>query len=684
MKWVYPEFLYALLVVLIPLFIHLFHFRKYKTVFFSSLIFIKSIEKEQSNVRKLKQWLIFASRALAFICIVLAFAQPYIPSAQSTSEKERTVIGLYVDNSTSMSRIGTKGECLVQAKELAKQIVLDAPRNTQFVLFTNDLSGNEKQMLSKTDCIEQIDKVSYSPLFRDGQTVLSWWSEWCNEQDKSATVSARQLVWLSDFQKVSFARLKKKTTPVDLGMVTPVLIAPVKQGNLTVDSVWFESPVHKMGAKQTIYARIANFSADPLNSIEVNFKMGAINRDVFVTLPPFSSDTVSLSFYHQTAGLLKGVVTINDKQMVADDAMYFSVDVRKHGKVLIANGEEAVDNVSKVYGLDEFYEYAVMPIAQLSPGSLKDVDLVVINGANNFPAASAQRCVDFVKSGGALLCLPGSNPSPAAWNNVLKSVGLPNMEGMQENGLTVKKINAQDPFFTGVFEQKPNQLHLPLVKKAIRLGRSNGSSIALIEHQNGTAFFVKTTNENNAYLVAAPLSAEASSFTSNQLFSTLLLRVGELSLRQQPLYLTLGENGKFPISEISDAEKPIQLKNKEVTFIPKVAVIREQAFLQVNGLETIQALKAGNYDVLKGGKQLGAVSVNYNRKESNCAGFSEKDIEPLFAQVGITVQSVKNGSDLNGSELLQLDKASTYWRLCIIVAIVFIMIEMFLVLFFKK
>ena len=99
MKWVYPEFLFALAVILIPLLIHLFHFKRYKTVFFSSLTFLKSIEQEQKSTRKLKRWIIFALRALAFACIVFAFAQPYKPLSGNKQTAAQPIIGIFLDNS---------------------------------------------------------------------------------------------------------------------------------------------------------------------------------------------------------------------------------------------------------------------------------------------------------------------------------------------------------------------------------------------------------------------------------------------------------------------------------------------------------------------------------------------------------------------------------------------------------
>src|SRR4051812_11478933 len=139
MKWVYPEFLFALAVILIPLLIHLFHFKRYKTILFSSLTFLKSVEQNQKNTRKLKYWLVFTARALAFAFLVFAFAQPYFPLKAHSQKSGVNIIGVYVDNSFSMTRIGVTGELLSQSRELAKSIVQDAPRTAQFVLFTNEL-----------------------------------------------------------------------------------------------------------------------------------------------------------------------------------------------------------------------------------------------------------------------------------------------------------------------------------------------------------------------------------------------------------------------------------------------------------------------------------------------------------------------------------------------------------------
>ena len=79
MKFAYPEFLYALFAIAIPIIIHLFNFRKFKKIYFSNVEFLKEVQQETQAKSKLKHLLILLSRILAIVFLVFAFAQPFIP-----------------------------------------------------------------------------------------------------------------------------------------------------------------------------------------------------------------------------------------------------------------------------------------------------------------------------------------------------------------------------------------------------------------------------------------------------------------------------------------------------------------------------------------------------------------------------------------------------------------------------
>ena len=108
MRFEHPGVLWALLLLAIPIIIHLFHFKRFKTLYFSSLIFVKQIEQETKSVKKLKHLLILISRLLAFAALVLAFAKPYIPLSENTLQGKTTAI--YIDNSFSMTNLGSEGQ----------------------------------------------------------------------------------------------------------------------------------------------------------------------------------------------------------------------------------------------------------------------------------------------------------------------------------------------------------------------------------------------------------------------------------------------------------------------------------------------------------------------------------------------------------------------------------------------
>ena len=55
MKFLYPQFLYALFALAIPIIIHLFNFKKYKDFYFSDISFLKSLkEKTKSQSQSVK------------------------------------------------------------------------------------------------------------------------------------------------------------------------------------------------------------------------------------------------------------------------------------------------------------------------------------------------------------------------------------------------------------------------------------------------------------------------------------------------------------------------------------------------------------------------------------------------------------------------------------------------------
>src|ERR1041384_202051 len=131
MSFGYPTFLWALLALAVPIIVHLFNFRKTTRIFFSNTRFLKQVKEETTQKRRLKQYLVLASRLLFLFFLVVAFAQPFLPAKDQLADQRNIVI--YLDNSFSMSApVGEKTRALDEAVRMATGILELFPAETKY------------------------------------------------------------------------------------------------------------------------------------------------------------------------------------------------------------------------------------------------------------------------------------------------------------------------------------------------------------------------------------------------------------------------------------------------------------------------------------------------------------------------------------------------------------------------
>ena len=139
MTFLYPEFLWAISLIAIPIIIHLFNFRRYKKIYYSDISLLKSIKTETKNRSQLKHILILISRILAICSLVLAFCFPFKPYNNQYINNEK-ITGIYLDNSLSMSNKNQNDRLLDLAKQQALDLVEQYSSATRFLFTTNDSS----------------------------------------------------------------------------------------------------------------------------------------------------------------------------------------------------------------------------------------------------------------------------------------------------------------------------------------------------------------------------------------------------------------------------------------------------------------------------------------------------------------------------------------------------------------
>lgn len=678
MKFSYPEFLFAFLVLLIPIIIHLFNFRKYKTLYFSSLQFLKSVEEQTKSTQKIKHILVLIARVLAFSCLVLAFAQPYLPKNQNAVNTKNPVLAIYLDNSFSMEAIGTNGELLSEGRETVRKILEDASLESSFLFFTNALSGIEQRITSKNEVLNRLDEIEVSPVQKNIETVLSLQKE---VLDKENWEGPRQYITISDFQKVT-SEIKEVAIDTTASYY-PIQLTPQNTANLYIDSVWFSSPLRKVNNNNELNVRIKNNGRQDLENVQLSLDIANNNRTILIDINANDFAETVLNYTDQTTGEKAGSLEINDEQLYFDDKFFFSYQVQSEIKVLLLNGKNAPENPEYVFETDSYYNLTSINENQLTLDQVVNKDLVILNGLNTVSSGQKELLLDFVNNGGSLFIIPGNQISLSDYNQLLTALEMPSFGKTITSGLNVNTLNYQDYFFNGIFQSKPEKLNLPYVKKAYSLiENTRYSATKLLSYQNKQALFLKSNDAKKVYLLSTALQEEFSKITSHALFAAILLRAGELSQRSNKLYATLGETDDYRILNFNNTEGAIHLKNSQVDFIPPTEQKGNFSFLQLNTGDAITNLKQGIYSISKE-KELAKIALNYNRKESDVSTFKVAKIEQDLKQAGaknVTSSSISNLSEI---ATLDIEKPTEYWRILLIFALVFFLIEMLLLKFLK-
>src|SRR5262245_42995564 len=242
MSFSYPSFLWALTALAIPIIIHLFNFRKTTRIFFSNTRFLEQVRQETTQKRKLKQYLVLASRLLFIFFLVMAFAQPFLPAReQITSGREIT---MYVDNSYSMlSAVGEKVRALDAAINFSKEIVSMFPPETRYKLVTNDFAPFSNTFRTKSETLDLLTQIRLSPVSRTFQEVRQRIGD-----------QPQDIFWISDFQKSTTGNISSVVTDsLQSWRLVPIRLESAT--NVLVDSVYLEDPFVVGGQRNTLNVR---------------------------------------------------------------------------------------------------------------------------------------------------------------------------------------------------------------------------------------------------------------------------------------------------------------------------------------------------------------------------------------------------------------------------------------------
>jgi hypothetical protein len=676
MQFLYPAFLFGLLALAIPVIIHLFNFRRFKTVYFTNVRFLKNIQEETATKSRLKHILVLISRMLAIIFLVLAFAQPFIPSEQSADKATKKAVSIYIDNSFSMEAVNNDEQLLNIAKRKAEEIVNGYTIDDQFQLLTNDMEAKHQRLVSKEEMLQMVTQVQRTPEVLSLSEIVKRQRDILN-RDKAQ--SQKNIYAISDFQKNAAGFENDTTLNINL-----VHLQGKDQRNLAIDSVWFAGPVQILNQPIQLCYTISNYGEDEITNAPVTLKLNEQIKSIAdITIPPLSKITDTMTFTLNEAGWYNGELGVKDYPVTFDDVLYFTFQPVSQIPVITINGKTENTFIQSLIGKNSLFALTNNNVAQIDFSSLDKFDLIILNEVKSISGGLADALNQQLERGCNIIIFPPADMDVATVNNFLQMNSAGTYGNYVKSKRNVTAINTKNPVFTDVFEKVPKNLSLPFATESFQINAFSQTIEEMVmefgDHRPMVAGY--PAKQGVIYLSAVPLVREITDLqVQASLFAPMMYKIAVSTQKKMSLYATIGETKWIDLPGINlTGDATLKVKSNNNEFIPEIRKAGNLTAVNLSDYTNV----SGIYTLLQPGAPEGntnqTLALNYNRSESDLSFETAASLKERYNAANINVIDDIN-RDFAGV-VTQMNEGTPLWKFCIIFVLIFLAAEILLIRF---
>jgi hypothetical protein len=673
MQFISPLFLIALLVLAIPILIHLFYFRKYKRVLFSDIKFLKEIKEQKSTVENLKKKLILACRLLALFFLVLAFAQPFFGKKNSGNDKGNVAACVYIDNSFSTQLKYSSTNVLDMQIQKAKEIASTFNLDDRLYLLTNDMSYNQGWM-NKQDFLSALDNINASAVSKNVDEILNRQNVILN----NVTAQQKWRVLISDFQRNMIQQ------QVDTTFETYILpIQAENTNNIYIDSCWLDQPLVLLNMNNKLKYKIYNSSNAGAKEANVSLKINQQTKSIHkLSIASQSSMVDSFSFSVTQAGNQNIEIFVEDYPITYDNHFYASLNVSKNEYVLSIHDDGTPNYIQSIFQNDAYFILEQNHVNQINYSSINKYKFIVLNHVHDISSGLSIALKSYVSSGGILFIVPSKNINISSYNTLLSNLGIGSFAPLKQQNLTVQQLNLREQIFKGIFLETPKNIDYPKVTQYYPINISAQSQhYTIIPTNSSTALIDKFVVQNGiVYIQTAPLDQAYTDLSSKAIFAPIVYNMAIYQKNTTQLYYTIGNQQLIEIKN----DKPqnfnrLILSNGKAEFVPESRIVGNMLLLNPN----TSIKQDGVYNVSKDGVATAqSLAFNYNRKESILDFLSKDDIKQKFNYPKFNILDIKKANI--GAQVKQLKGGIILWKICVILALIFLLLEILIIRFMKS
>jgi hypothetical protein len=684
MTFLNPAVLFGLLAASIPIILHLLNLRKLKKIDFSTLQFLKELQKNKIRKIKIKQWLLLVLRVLIILAIVTAFARPTLVgvSIGGTTSAAKTTAIFILDDTFSMSVVDQNGSYFNQAKETIKNILTQFEEGDEFGLVFVSHQPDEIEVTTNLSKFkEEIDATNIS--FASGKL-------------NNAIIKAAQLIGeaknfnkeiylFTDFQKGRLA-LDNEITDLKEQLGEPVRLYSFNYSgkevfNFGIDELKLNTQIFEKDKAVKFDATVKNYSERTRDNLVVSlFIDGERLAQQSINLNPGESKTANLEASAKNFGYSEALVEIEEDDIPQDNNRFSSFFIPEKIPVLIladnSDDTKLIDAALKSVSELGYFDITIKKTEQISRLQLNNFQVIILL-SDNFGNAQV-KLNQFLSSGKGIIIFPSSATDGSGFNSSLNSIGISSAGSFvkMETGQSIRfsETDFNHPLFENIFlDEKKKQIESPEIYSYFKIN-PGGKGKSIIKLEDESSFLSEYTfSEGKVLLFNTSPVFSWSDFPIKGIFAPLVTK--------SVMYLS-----SYNKTEANYfAGETINVNVSERT-LPQIKVVRpdkSEDFINIDENQRTDFISysstylAGNYKFLSGEKLLASSTVNTDPAESVTEYISEGEFDDYLEKINFNGKHVRIDKNENPTQMiLQARFGSELWRYFMLIAILLALVEM--------
>jgi hypothetical protein len=572
MHFLNPGALWFLWLMFIPVIIHLFQFRRYKKTPFTRVDLLRLIVIKTGFGNKLRKWLTMLVRMLAIAMVVLAFSKPYIGKKIEPLNDGNKICSIYIDNSPTLLASGSEGVLLESAKNRARSIIRDLPDVYRFFIMDNGGHDDVAIPKSKEEALEGIDKMSILNHREDINNVIASLNEISGKEGIS--------VLISDFRSPFVSSVSEKHRAA---MSYWVKLPSFQNDNLSIDSVWLESPSVMPEQQTKLNVKVTNHGKEQVSNITMKlFQDQLLKASSVVDIEGENHTISSLNFNPGSEGWKNITLSLPGDMLNHDDAFFVSLQVQKNSHVLLLNEQKKSPFLSTLLNEKSGFKTWISAPVDMPYGQLNTSDVLIMDGIAEMSSGLLQEVKKFVDNGGSLIMFP-PNETATSYSTMLKNLGI-NSEVVWENiRVETDMWDVNHPIFRGILQKSPSQSKFPMVRKYVSHSGLSGAT-HLWKLKNGAPFIsMLSMGRGTIFMSSVGLDTSFSDLPLNYFFVPFMLRMTAYKASMNPLYAINYSDKPYPVSVVNlrSPQSTLRMKGHSIEWIPELVILNDQYYVDI-------------------------------------------------------------------------------------------------------